>query len=124
MVSDDWKTNYFGSTTSADADNDADPDHDGVPNWQEYLAGTNPLDASSQLKFSHVSALGKSSTVLAFQWETVIGRAYAIEATSALNGGTWATVSDIYQGNGAIQTFNQTNLTGTARFYRLRLQNP
>jgi hypothetical protein len=124
VVSDDWKTNYFGSTTSADADGDADPDHDGVPNWQEYLAGTNPLDASSQLKFSHVSASGKSSTVLAFQWETVAGRIYTIEASSTVQGGTWTTVSDTFQGNGAMQTFNQTNLTGTAQFYRLKLQNP
>lgn len=124
VVSDDWKTNYFGSTTSADADGDADPDHDGVPNWQEYLAGTNPLDATSLIKFSHISAPDKTSPVLALQWETVAGRVYIIETCSTLNGGIWTTASETFRGNGEIRTFNQTNLTGTAQFYRLKLQNP
>ena len=51
ISSDEWRVDFFGSITSALAQDDADPDGDGMPNWQEYLAGTNPTNALSALQF-------------------------------------------------------------------------
>ena len=48
-MSDEWKVKFFGSVDSPDAAPDADPDKDGLPNWKEYLAVTNPTDAQSHL---------------------------------------------------------------------------
>ena len=36
----EWKLHFFGSLTNANAADGQDPDGDGVPNWVEYLAGT------------------------------------------------------------------------------------
>ena len=43
-TSDEWRVNYFGSIDDPAAADDADPDGDSVPNWQEYLNGTNPTN--------------------------------------------------------------------------------
>ena len=45
----DWRAAHFGASAynAAIAGDDADPDEDGYSNLQEYLAGSDPLDASS-----------------------------------------------------------------------------
>jgi hypothetical protein len=52
ITSDEWKMSFFGSTTNPLAADDVDADGDGMPNWAEYLAGTNPTNAASCLKFT------------------------------------------------------------------------
>jgi probable HAF family extracellular repeat protein len=44
-----WLIQYFGADyqDNPDAAPTADPDHDGLSNWQEYLAGTNPTNPAS-----------------------------------------------------------------------------
>ena len=44
-MADDWERQHFGST---DARAEDDPDHDGFTNLQEFLAGSDPRDASSR----------------------------------------------------------------------------
>ena len=41
-TSDEWRVHYFGSVSAAEATDNANPDHDGSLNWQEYQNGTNP----------------------------------------------------------------------------------
>lgn len=116
-TSDEWKTYFFGSTTNALANDNADADGDGVPNWKEFLAGTNPTDASSFLQFtSAVSASG--STTLS--WLSAPAKTYVIEAAPSINATTWSTLGSVV-GDGAVKQVTEPN-SGTAQFYRIRLQ--
>jgi hypothetical protein len=115
--SDEWKTFFFGSVTNSLADDNADPDGDGVPNWKEFVAGTNPNDASSCL---HFSSAVSSSGVTTITWLSATGKTYVIEAASSINATTWATVGTVV-GNGTVQQVDEPN-TGASQFYRIRLQ--
>jgi alpha-L-fucosidase len=45
-----WQIQYFGDPDSPAAAAAADPDGDGVSNWNEFLAGTNPTNRNSALR--------------------------------------------------------------------------
>lgn len=121
ICSDEWKLHYFGSLTDPHAADLADPDGNGVPNWMEYLAGTNPLDAASKLQFSSAEKRvvdGQAQAVL--HWLTAPGRAYEVQWTAQLSGGPWNTLGTV-SGNGGLAACADTNAVGTARYYRLRV---
>ncbi len=120
IVSDDWKIAFFGSVTNVNADPEADPDHDGIPNWQEYLAGTNPTNAQSRLDFAGVTHQPAAGSV-SLQWNAMSGRVYVVESSPSLTGGQWTAVSTNLLGDGTVHSFIQTNAAGGVRFYRIHL---
>ncbi len=67
----------------ADASPDADPDGDSLTNLQEYLAGTDPLNANSVLLMSRVQPTAQGF-VLA--WPSVAGRVYSLSAATSVAG--------------------------------------
>src|SRR6185436_18709031 len=52
---DAWEAAY-GFATNNLADAALDPDGDGMSNWQEYVAGTDPTNALSYLKIDSITA--------------------------------------------------------------------
>ena len=74
-----WELTYFGHTG---VDPNADPDGDGMSNYHEYLAGTNPNDASSNLR---ITAESFSSGGTTFTWNSVPMRYYYIQKTPSLS---------------------------------------
>jgi hypothetical protein len=121
IVSDQWKTNFFGSLTSTNADEDADPDGDGVPNWMEYLAGTNPTNANSALGFTHVDPPQNIGAGVTLHWPAMTGRVYVLESTPTVVGGAWTPISTNIIGDGSLRSFTHSNSASQAQFYRLRL---
>lgn len=77
---------------SADSAPNADPDRDGLTNFQEYLAGTDPLSANSVLR---VSSLDRIPEGIRLRWTSVEGRLYAIEMAPSLVGMFQAIATDI-----------------------------
>jgi len=78
-----WLLANFGTTNVAAG---ADPDHDGQSNAQEYLAGTNPLDAADNLRITYyvrgVFPTAKTHNFLI--WNSQPSRFYAIQSTTNL----------------------------------------
>lgn len=122
ITSDEWQIAYFGEVGTLEGADTADADRDGVPNWQEFLAGTDPRDPASKLQFreSRVQTSGGSKQVV-LRWQTVPGRVYEIREAASPNAAVWNWRAS-FTGDGAEAAFVETNAGGAARFYRLRIQ--
>lgn len=127
-----WQARYFGSFTNPAAAPFVDPDGDGLDNFDEFIVGFNPTNATASLRVLNavpsgsnwlVTYLGSNgnsefspgprTNVLEFTPQLPAGSNWAAIATNVLTGGT---------GQGAIVAVTHagaiTNLTG---FYRVRL---
>jgi hypothetical protein len=114
-----WLLTWFG-TTNVDAN--ADADGDGMSNWQEYLAGTNPTDSNDVLRITYL-ARDKASSNMTLQWTSKPTRFYTIQSSSALAGASsWLDLASFGLGANSA-TFN-TGTTNTTSFYRIRVYRP
>jgi len=75
---DDWQFQYLGGPDPIPADPNADADNDGVPNWAEYVAGTDPTNGNSVLKITDLGPAGSPGSALV-QWPGIPGRIYNIQ---------------------------------------------
>jgi T5SS/PEP-CTERM-associated repeat protein len=116
-----WKQQYgfdpFDPTVAG-----ADPDHDGVNNLQEYLAGTNPTNAASRFA---ITSLALTNGNVRVSWSAVGGKSYVLQTNSAL-GTSFADVSPVIAVPGTVETVTNYLDPGAAtnsrtRFYRIRL---
>jgi len=120
ICSDEWKMYFFGSVTAPNAADAADPDGDGVPNWMEFLAGTDPTNKSSKFRFTSAqrqTVNGQRQVVL--QWLSAQGKAYELQWSSSPAGAGWNVLGTV-SGNGTITSYTD-NASGASRCYRLRV---
>jgi hypothetical protein len=106
----------------------ADSDGDGMSNWQEWIAGTNPTNALSVLVM-----LAPSNTVsgVAVPWESVSGITHFLQRSTNVGvqpaftsvqsnvvgqAGTTTFTDPNAAGSGPFTTLSVTNLSGTATF--------
>ena len=117
-----WLISQFG-TTNVNAS--ADADSDGASNAQEYLAGTNPTDAASQLRITAKTfAPGGISATL--QWTSVSNRVYHIEETLSLSSPVWyeSPAGTIAPDPGNFTLRNFAERSEPMRFYHIRAARP
>lgn len=123
IISDEWKTSFFGSVSNALAAANADPDGDGVPNWKEFLAGTNPTNATSRLQLGQAQwTTNAGSRALVLSWLSAPGKQYVLECSSSVTASNWTTLASGIMGDGTLRSFTHSNLVNNAQFYRVRLQ--
>ena len=81
---DDCQAQYWGDNPSQWPSGSVDSDGDGATNFQEFLAGTNPMDDTSILRTTIIS----SSQGWRLNWNTQPGSLYQVQVSANVN--TWA----------------------------------
>lgn len=109
-----WEATYGLSTNDA-ADRLLDKDGDGMLNWEEYVAGTNPSDSNSYLKLESITA----DSVATLTFRALSNQTYSVQYTDALETGSWSKLTDLLA-RPVNRDEQVTDVTyGTNRFYRL-----
>jgi hypothetical protein len=115
-IPDTWRLRHFGTLNNLLSAASADADGDGHTNLAEFRTGTDPNDSVSVLKVLSKRSGGQ----FAVRWPSVAGKSYVIERAGALFADNWLPVSTNV-GTGWDMEFNDPDLTGTPRFYRVRV---
>ena len=118
-IPDAWRKLYFGgsgTTTNSQSDAFADPDHDGLNNYQEFLAGTNPTNAASAFKLTALNPIFLTNVV---SLNSSNGIVYRIWSRDNLGNGYWSILADQVIGTGANMLFSDPAASSSPnRFYR------
>ena len=111
----------FGLPTDGSA-NFTDPDGDGMNNWQEWIAGTNPTNALSVLKL--MAPVLTNRARVAVTWQSVSNRTYFLQRATNLSApSSFLIIQTNLAGQAGTTTFIDTNAGGGgARFYRVGVQ--
>ena len=119
-IPDVWEiANGLNPNDPSDAAQDADSD--GLTNWQEYLAGTDPHNPQSYLKIDTILKTSASIEAV-IRFFAASNRTYTVQSRALVDHGQWSRVADVM----AAASNRTVQVTDTAarpddpqRFYRL-----
>ena len=114
-----WEMLYFGSLTATDGTTDSDGD--GLSDYAEYLAGTDPTDPNSSMRFSGCWGGYSGPSGFNIAWSSSSNRNYTIEWTCNLMTNFTMLVTNIPGAPPQNQYFHETMESNA--FYRVILQN-
>jgi len=116
-IADDWETR-FGFSLSDPGVATADPDLDGMSNYQEFIAGTDPTNGLSYL---HIDALGTVPGGAVLNFLAISNKTYTVFYRDALGSASWQPLTNLTQSaptNRLITLTNGAPVLGQ-RYYRL-----
>jgi hypothetical protein len=123
-IPDWWRLAYFGHALGSASDNSRasdDADGDGASNLSEFLAGTDPLNATSVFKVTQAATVGADIQV---SCSTVPTRTYQLQRRASLDAAsTWSNVGQPVPGTGSVLVMTDTGgATNAAAYYRVQAQ--
>ncbi|MFH0909059.1 MAG: hypothetical protein V1929_09880 [bacterium] len=121
-IHDAWEVFYFGSKEACDPLGQGDDD--GINNYQEFIAGTDPKDASSFLRMVQYQHAPSGNGVV-LSWATASNKLYIIERTTNLMAGFQTTVASAIPATPPWNTYTDATVTATGPYlYRIRVNYP
>jgi uncharacterized repeat protein (TIGR01451 family) len=113
-----WQIQYFGCVGCPQAAPGSDADGDGFSNLQEYLAGTDPTNASSALRITAITRVGADTRVY---FTSVGGKYYSLQRCDSM-GGAWTDIVTNIPGNDGVQWVKDIGgAIRAAAYYRIEL---
>lgn len=125
---------WFAGKSVVDYEPEEDWDGDGVKNFDEFVAGTNPVDADDKFSVRQMASEAGMEDYVKLEFAVNQGRAYLLEATSALDGTEeWHQESFLTdegrEENHLVTAGSETGIVviyvrkkGSARFWRLKTE--
>jgi hypothetical protein len=117
-ISDAWEMNYFGSV-SANRTTQTDTDGDGLSDYAEFIAGTDPTNPASRFYFTGETI--QSNRLVQMDWTVVTNRLYQVSDSTNLR--VWLPVTSWLQAaSGPTMSCTVTNSGAGSRFYRVQVK--
>jgi hypothetical protein len=120
-ISDAWEKYYFGSVTT-NRTQFTDSDGDGMSDYAEFIAGTNPTKAASKLAFLGATVL--TNQLVQLEWAAIPGRLYQVQTSSlnSTNVQSWTPVTDWLQSSGSPMYYTTTNADKGVHAFRVQVR--
>ncbi len=108
-IPDAYETASFGAVNPLRTTT-TDTDLDGMSDWAEFIAGTNPTNAGSVLELK--AAFQTASNAFTISWPSGVSHGYRLLGST--NAATWSPVSDWIRASGFITDFTLSSPTNGA----------
>ncbi len=113
-----WLTSWGLPATT---DPNADPLGKGMTYYQQFIAGTDPLDKNSVFEFVDIKPTPQGLNLV---WTSFIGRVYTLESSPVVSGGFTALQQHIAASPPLNMYVDPAVASGAARFYRVLVEQP
>ena len=116
----DWELSYFPSLNETSGAASEDWDQDGVNDFTEWIAGTDPSDSTS--RFHAWIEPDHDSSAIFLKWTAVSDRSYRVLSSTNLQT-TWTPVTGYFTPAGVEGSFEIDPATAAKRFYRIEVSS-
>jgi Bacterial TSP3 repeat len=115
-ISDAWEMDYFGAVTT-NRTQLTDTDGDGMSDYAEFIAGTNPTNAASRFYFTQIA---QTNRLVELEWTVVTNRLYQVNISTNLK--SWSPVTVWSQASDSpTMNYTATNSGNASRFFRVQV---